>query len=98
LESVALAFITVVSIAVVSIAVASTVEQPWDVGWRLASELPQWEQLPLELTELIAAVTIPIDRATKPLQGRAGTSVRLFPLQLGPLDRQIQRRVVGAKK
>jgi hypothetical protein len=78
LESVALAFITVVSIAV-----ASTVEQPCAVGWRLASELPQWEQLPLELTELIAAVTIPMDRATKSLLGRAATSMRLFPLQLG---------------
>jgi hypothetical protein len=67
LESVALAFTTVASIAA-----AFTVVQPCAAGWRLASELPRSEQLPPELTELIAAVTIPIDPATKSLQGRLG--------------------------
>jgi hypothetical protein len=59
LELVALAFTTVVSIVVVSIVV-----QPYAVEWRWASELLRREQLPLELTELIAA-GIPIDRATR---------------------------------
>jgi hypothetical protein len=54
---VALAFTTVVSIAVAFIVV-----QPYAVEWRWASELPPWEQVPLEPTELIAADTIPIDR------------------------------------
>ena len=55
---VALAFTTVVSIAAVSIVV-----QPYAVEWWSASELLQWEQVPLGPTELIAADTIPIDRA-----------------------------------
>jgi hypothetical protein len=81
LESAALAFTTVASIAV-----AFTVVQPCAAGWRLASELPQWEQLPLELMELIAADTIPIDPATKWLQARANTSAKFAA---GGLDRQI---------
>jgi hypothetical protein len=74
LELVASAGITAVSIAVVSIAVAFTAVQPCAAGWRSASELLQWGQL--ELTELIAADTIPIDPATKLLQDRANTSAR----------------------
>jgi hypothetical protein len=50
-------------------------------------ELLQWEQL--ELTELIAADTIPIDRANKLMQDRANTSASLIPLWLGAPDRQI---------
>jgi hypothetical protein len=42
-----------------------------------------------ELTELIAADTIPIDRATEFMQNRANTSASLFPLWLGAPDRQI---------
>ena len=51
------------------------------------SELPQWGQL--EPTELIAADTIPIDRATKLMQDRANTSATLFRLWLRAPDRQI---------
>ena len=43
----------------------------------------------LELTELIAADTIPIVRATKLMRDRANTSASLFPLRLGAPDRQI---------
>jgi hypothetical protein len=53
--------------------------QPCAAGWRLASELPQLEQLPLELTELIAADTIPIDRATNCYR-TAPTPWRRLPL------------------
>jgi hypothetical protein len=60
LELVALAFTTVVSIAT-----ASTVVQPYAVEWRWASELLRWVPLPLELTVLLAADTIPTDRATR---------------------------------
>ena len=60
------AFTAVVSTAVVSTAVVSTAEQPTAAGWQSASALLRWEeQLPLELTELIAAATIPINHATK---------------------------------
>ena len=58
------------------------------------SELPQWEQLPPELTEHIAADTIPIDRATELMQDRANTSASLFPLRLGP-DRKLSALFVG---
>jgi len=78
LELVALAFTTVASIAVAFIVV-----QPCAAGWRLASELPQLEQLPLELTELIAADTIPTHLANELLQDRANTWARLLPLRLG---------------
>jgi hypothetical protein len=74
LELVALAFTTVAFIAVAFIVV-----QPCAAGWRLASELPQLEQLPLELTELIAADTIPIDRATNCYR-TAPTPWRRLPL------------------
>jgi len=63
LELVALALVGLALTTAVSIAVAFTVAQPWAAGWRSASELLQWEQLPLALTELIAAGTIPIDPA-----------------------------------
>jgi hypothetical protein len=56
---VALAFTTVVSIAV-----ASTVVQPYAVEWRWASGLLRSVLVPPELTELIAADTIRIDRAS----------------------------------
>ncbi len=59
LELVALAFITVASIAV-----ASTVVQPYAVEWRSASELLQSVLVP---PELIAADTIPTDRASRAL-------------------------------
>jgi len=63
---VGLAFTTVAFTAVVSTAVVSTAEQPTAAGWQSASALLRWEeQLPLELTELIAAATIPINHATK---------------------------------
>jgi hypothetical protein len=81
LELVALAFTTVGSIAVASIVV-----QPYAEEWRWASELLR--SVP-ELTELIAADTIPIDRATKLMQDRANPSARLFPLWLRAPDRQI---------
>jgi hypothetical protein len=68
LALVGLALTTAVSIAAASTAVAFTAVQPWAAGWRSASELLRWEQLPLALTELIAAGTIPIDRATELLQ------------------------------
>lgn len=60
---VALAFTTVASIAV-----ASTVVQRYAVEWPWVSELLR--SVLLELTELIAADTIPIDRATKLSQDR----------------------------
>jgi hypothetical protein len=56
---------------VVSIAVAFIVVQRYAVEWRSASEQLQWEQLPPELTELLAADTIPMDRTTKLMQGLA---------------------------
>jgi hypothetical protein len=59
LELVALAFTTVVSIAV-----ASTVVQPYAVEWRWASELLRSVLVPPELTELIAADTIPTHPAS----------------------------------
>jgi hypothetical protein len=48
--------------------------------------------------ELIAADTIPIDRATKLMQDRANTSARLFPLWLWHLIDKFKRQIVGAKK
>jgi hypothetical protein len=55
--------------------------QRYAVEWPWASEL--LPSVPLALTELIAADTIPIDRATKLLQDRANTSASLFPLRPG---------------
>jgi hypothetical protein len=79
----ALALVALALITVVSIAVAFTVEQPCAVGWRSASELRQWEQLPLGLTELIAADTIPIDRATELLKGRRQHAGEVAPVTVG---------------
>jgi hypothetical protein len=91
LELAALAFTTVVSIAVAFIVV-----RPYAVEWRSAPELLLWEQL--ELTELIAADTIHIVRATKLMRDRANTSASLFPLWRGHLIDKSKRQVVDAKK
>jgi hypothetical protein len=72
---VALAFTTVASIAV-----ASTMVQPYAVEWRWASELPQSVLVPLELTELIAADTIPTHRASRALVAAIERSVTVAPV------------------
>jgi hypothetical protein len=77
----ALALVAQAYSTVVSIAVAYTAMQRYAVEWPWASEL--LPSVPLALTELIAADTIPIDRATKLLQDRANTSASLFPLRPG---------------
>ena len=53
------------------------------------SELLQYEQLPLELTELIAADTIPMDRVTNLMQGLANTSANFVPVRLGARGRKL---------
>jgi uncharacterized protein YqcC (DUF446 family) len=75
LELVALAFTTVVSIVA-----ASTVVQPYAVEWRWVSELLRWVLLPPELTELIAADTIPTDRATRALVAVIERSLTAAPI------------------
>jgi hypothetical protein len=72
---VALAFTTVVSIAV-----ASTVVQPYAVEWRWASEPLQSVLVPPELTELIAADTIPTHRASRALVAVIERSVTVAPV------------------
>ncbi|SHL03467.1 hypothetical protein SAMN05444159_4826 [Bradyrhizobium lablabi] len=72
---VALAFITAASIVV-----ASTVVQPYAVEWRSASELLQSVLVPPELTELIAADTIPTDRASMALVGVIERSLTAAPI------------------
>jgi hypothetical protein len=72
---VALAFTTVVSTAV-----ASTVVQRYGVEWPWASELLR--SVLLELTGLIAADIVPIDRAEL-LQDCANLSASSFALRLG---------------
>jgi hypothetical protein len=74
-ELVALAFTTVVSIAV-----ASTVVQPYAVEWRWASELLRSVLVPPELTELIVADTIRIDRASRALVTVIERSVTVAPV------------------
>jgi hypothetical protein len=63
------ASIAVAFIVVGSIAVAFIVVPPCAAEWRWASELPQWEQVLPELTEPIAADTIPMDLASRLLLG-----------------------------
>jgi hypothetical protein len=75
LELVALAFTTVVSIVA-----ASTVVQSYAVEWRWVSELLPWVLLPPELTELIAAGTIPTDRATRALVAVIERSLTAAPI------------------
>jgi hypothetical protein len=82
LELVASVFTTVVSIALAFIVVL-----PYGEEWRSARELLLWEQP--ELTELIAADTTPIDRATKLMRDRANTSASLFPVTAEAPDRQM---------
>jgi hypothetical protein len=74
-ELVALAFITAVFIALEFIMAAFIVVQPCAAEWRWASELLRSVLLPPELTELIAAETIPIDLATRTVAGRQCASV-----------------------
>jgi hypothetical protein len=71
-----LAFITVASIAVAFIVV-----QPYAVEWRWALELLRSVLVPPELTELIAADTIRIDRA------RALVAVSERSLTAAPIHR-----------
>jgi hypothetical protein len=80
----ALALVAQALTTVVSIAVASTVVQRYAVEWPWASEL--LPSVPLALTELVAADTIPIDRATISLRDRANTSAGLSS---AAADRQI---------
>jgi len=62
------------------------------------SESPQWEQLPPELTEHIAADTIPIDRATKLLQDRTNTSAVVSATVGSHLIDKSSGKLLGAKK
>jgi hypothetical protein len=89
LELVALAFTTVVPIAV-----ASTVVQPYAVEWRWASEL--LPLVPPELTELIAADTIRIDRASWALVTVIECSVTVALVTANDGSVSLPKRVVRA--
>jgi hypothetical protein len=88
LELVALAFTTVGSIAVASIVV-----QPYAEEWRWASELLR--SVP-ELTELIAADIIRIDRASRALVTVIECSVTVAPVTANGASVSLPKRVVRA--
>ena len=80
----------------VSIAVGSTVVQPYAAEWRWASELLRSVLVPPELTELIAADTIRIDRASRALVTVIERSVTVAPVTANDASVSLPKRVLRA--